>query len=191
MTGTTVEVQPLTPERWADLSALFGEHGAQGGCWCMWWRLRPKDYAPNAGKNNEQALKALVDARGPVGLLAYLDGGAVGWCSVAPREQLLRIPTSATWKPVDDLPVWAISCFFVEKRHRHQGISSQLLSAAVEYARRNGGGVVEAYPKDLAGATGPEKDRSLYFGTAQMFKAAGFEEVARRHPVFPIMRLRL
>ena len=174
-----------------DLATLFGEHGAQGGCWCMWWRLRPKDYVRNAGENNKRALKELVEARQPVGLLAYLEGQVAGWCSVAPREQLLRIPTSATWRPLDDLPVWSISCFFVDKRHRQRGISNQLLMAAVEYARENGAEVVEAYPKDVAGATKPEKDRALYFGTVGMFKAAGFEEAARRHPVFPIMRLRL
>ena len=35
-----LEVYPLTPERWADLEELFGENGACGGCWCMWWRLK-------------------------------------------------------------------------------------------------------------------------------------------------------
>lgn len=186
-----VKVSPLTPERWKDLLKLFGENGAQGGCWCMWWRSRPKDYKANAGERNEYALKALVDSHQPVGLLAYINKEVVGWCSVAPREQLVRVETSPTWRPVDDLPVWAISCFFIKKEYRGQQIAKQLLHHAVEFARKNGVLAVEAYPKDLTHATKREKDRSLYFGTTKMFEEVGFEEVKRRHPIFPIMRLRL
>jgi GNAT superfamily N-acetyltransferase len=185
----SVQVHPLTSQRWPDLEALFGENGAEGGCWCMWWRLKPKDYARNAGQGNKLAFRGLVNAGQPVGLMAYAGERAVGWCSVAPREQLLRIPSSTTWRPVDDLPVWSISCFFVDKAHRGAKIASKLLSAAVEYARVNGAGIVEAYPKDVSVSLKPEKDRSLYFGTVDMFRGAGFEEVIRRHPAFPIMRL--
>lgn len=172
-----------------DLVTLFGEHGAQGGCWCMWWRLRPKDYERNAGDTNEYAFKELVESKQPVGLLAYIDGQAVGWCSIAPREQLVRVRTSATWRPVDELPVWAISCFFINKEYRGRQITKQLLLNAINYARKNGAIAVEAYPKDMKHAVKRGKDRSLYFGTTKMFEEAGFEEIIRRHPSFPIMRL--
>ena len=155
----------------------------------MWWRSYPKDYKKNAGERNEYALKALVDSHQPVGLLGYINKEVVGWCSVAPREQLVRVGTSSAWRAVDDLPVWAISCFFIKKEYRGQQIAKQLLHHAVEFARKNGALAVEAYPKDLTHATKREKDRSLYFGTTKMFEEAGFEEVKRRHPVFPIMRL--
>ena len=186
-----VKIYPLTPHRWTDLRKLFGENGAEGGCWCMWWRSHPKDYKKNAGERNEFAFKDLVDSHQPVGLLAYLDKEVVGWCSVAPREQLIRVRTSATWRPVDDLPVWAISCFFIKQEVRGRQIAKQLMARAVEYARKQGASAVEAYPKDLTHATTREKDRSLYFGTTKMFEELGFEEVKRRHPVFPIMRLLL
>jgi GNAT superfamily N-acetyltransferase len=189
MKSQRVNIYPLTPDRWVDLLRLFGENGAVGGCWCMWWRSRPKDYKANVGEKNEYALKALVDSHQPVGLLAYLNGKAVGWCSVAPREQLVRVRTSATWRPVDDLPVWAISCFFIDENYRGRQIAKQLLLHAIEYARKNSAIAVEAYPKDLTLTTKRDKDRSLYFGTTKMFEEAGFEEVIRRHPIFPIMRL--
>ena len=191
MTVQQVKVHPLTTDRWIDLVTLFGEHGAQGGCWCMWWRSRPKDYEKNAGERNEYAFKELVDSKQPVGLLAYINGQVVGWCSIAPREQLVRVRTSTTWRPVDEVPVWAISCFFVDKHYRGRQIANQLLLNAIKFARKNGATAIEAYPKDLTASTKPEKDRSLYFGTTKMFKEAGFEEVIRRHPSFPIMRLRL
>jgi GNAT superfamily N-acetyltransferase len=184
-----VKIHPLTPDRWMDLIRLFGEDGAQSGCWCMWWRSRPKDYKAGTGERNEYALKELVDTRQPVGLLAYIGKEPVGWCSVAPREQLIRVRTSATWKPVDDLPVWAISCFFIDKEYRGRQFAKQLLASAIEYARHNGALAVEAYPKDLTLATQRDQDRSLYFGTTKMFEEMGFRQVIRRHPLFPIMRL--
>ena len=155
----------------------------------MWWRSRPKDYDRNAGEGNEYAFKELVDSKQPVGLLAYENGQVVGWCSIAPREQLVRVRTSKTWRPVDDLPVWSISCFFITKEYRGRQITKQLLHNAINYARKNGAIAIEAYPKDISHATKRDKDRSLYFGTTKMFKDEGFEEVIRRHPSFPIMRL--
>jgi hypothetical protein len=32
-------VRPLTPDLWPALEDLFGENGAVGGCWCMYWRI--------------------------------------------------------------------------------------------------------------------------------------------------------
>ena len=33
-TESLFEYHSLTPDRWGDLEALFGERGACGGCWC-------------------------------------------------------------------------------------------------------------------------------------------------------------
>ena len=35
---------PCTVTRWSDLEELFGERGACGGCWCMFWRLPRKEF---------------------------------------------------------------------------------------------------------------------------------------------------
>ena len=71
-------------------------------------------------------------------------------------------------------------------------IFKSLLAGAVGYLLKgrtgSGAQVLEAYPKDVAG---PLAASSVYTGTAGMFAAVGFEEVARRHPERPIMRLRL
>lgn len=45
----TLRFDPLTPDRWADLAALFGPRGAFAGCWCMWWRQTPAEYAGGGG----------------------------------------------------------------------------------------------------------------------------------------------
>jgi hypothetical protein len=40
---------PLKKKRWSDFEALFGERGACGGCWCMLWRLKRKEFDQQKG----------------------------------------------------------------------------------------------------------------------------------------------
>ncbi len=190
-TSLSLEIYPLTADRWHDVEQLFGEHGAMGGCWCMWWRLSGKMYAANTGENNKAAFKEIVEKGREPGLLAYLDRQPVGWVSVAPREEFAaRFNTrSPVFKPIDDQPVWSIVCFFIEQQHRHQGIAIHLLEAAVKYAADHGAETLEAIPVDTAAETA--KDRSIYVGTEAMFRAAGFEVVVRRRPERPLMRKKL
>jgi ribosomal protein S18 acetylase RimI-like enzyme len=155
----------------------------------MWWRRPPAEYKQHVGIGNRDAFQQCVQAGPPPGLLAYRHQQVVGWCSLAPRETLRRIPRSTTWKPVDQQSVWSLSCFYVALAYRGQGIAIQLLESAIAYARAQGVALLEAYPKDTPELREP--DRNMYFGTLAMFQAAGFVEVARRHPHFPIMRLRL
>jgi hypothetical protein len=39
-----LEFHPATPDHWHDLEALFGERGAYGNCWCMWWRMKRSEF---------------------------------------------------------------------------------------------------------------------------------------------------
>jgi len=177
---------PLTPGRWDDFEALFGERGACGGCWCMWFRVGRKEFEAKKGAGNRQAMKEIVASGKRPGLLAYHRGRAIGWCAVAPREQYPRLLGSRILKPVDDQPVWSIVCLFVAKPYRGKGVSTQLLRAASDYVRKRGGTVVEGY------AVEPKKDRMpavfAYHGLASAYRDAGFVEVARRSPQRPIMR---
>src|SRR6266700_1605958 len=38
----SLDVFPLTPDRWPAFEDLFGRVGASNGCWCMYWRLGPR-----------------------------------------------------------------------------------------------------------------------------------------------------
>jgi hypothetical protein len=94
--------------------------------------------------------------------------------------------------PVDDNPVWSISCFFVKKEYRRKGLSLPLLKAAVGFAFSNGAGIVEGYPVEAGpqdGGRGAIPDVFAWTGLAATFLAAGFAEVARRSPRRPVMRL--
>ena len=82
--------------------------------------------------------KALVCADQEPGLLAYVGEEPVGWVAVAPRSEYPRLDRSPKLKPVDDQPVWSITCFYIHRDHRRQGVAQELLAAAVEYARSKG-----------------------------------------------------
>jgi GNAT superfamily N-acetyltransferase len=181
-----VQFYPLTRERWPDLETLFGERGAVGGCWCMWWRLKSSEFERQQGAENRQALKDLVDVGEIPGLLAYVAGQPVAWCSVAPRAQFPRLERSRILKPVDEQPVWSIVCFFVEKHYRNQGMMVKLLQAAVGFVKQQGGQVVEGYPVEPR--TGKMPVAFAYTGLASAFKKAGFVECLRRSETRPIMR---
>jgi ribosomal protein S18 acetylase RimI-like enzyme len=186
-------VSPLTPDRWADLEAIFNAKGCSvaRGCWCMYYRRSGSQEQPSSGTTRAQAnrteLKALVDSGRPPGLLGYRGKVPVGWVSVGPREDYAKLARSPVMKPVDDQPVWSVICFVVPTQYRGQGVAQALLAGAVAYAKKHGAKLVEAYPVDKPGRS---NDDSMWFGAKSMYDRAGFSEVARRKPQRPVVRLR-
>ena len=178
-TEAPLEIVPLTPDRWDDVAALFSEGGDPKTCWCMFWRLRSKDWSFANAAAVRDGFHQLVDqARDPApGLLGYQDGKAVGWVSVAPREDYERLTNSRVRPKIDDLPVWSIVCFVVSKTARRQGLTSRLLDAAADYARAHGAPGLEAYPVDPGDGKIPAA--LAYTGLLSTFEAAGFEVVHR------------
>lgn len=140
---------PLTQKLWRDFEMLFGNNGACGGCWCMFWKLRGKAFDENRGDTARQMQKSVVDSKTVPGLLAYSEGYPVGWIAIEPRSAYPKLAHSRVLKPVDDKEVWSVTCFFIEKKHRHRGIAIELLKAAVEHVKQNGGTIVEGYPLEL------------------------------------------
>jgi GNAT superfamily N-acetyltransferase len=186
-------VHPLTPERWPDLEAIFQARGCSvaRSCWCMFYR-RSGPVPPVAGlrpaEANRAAFQQVVDRGPPPGLIGYRDGQPVGWLALGPREHYAKLQRSPVMKPVDEAPVWSVICFVVPAEHRRQGVSRALLQAAIGHARAQGATLLEAYPVDKPEASA---DETLWFGAKTMFDAAGFEEVARRKPQRPVLRLKL
>jgi GNAT superfamily N-acetyltransferase len=88
--------------------------------------------------------------------------------------------------PVDDRPVWSVSCLFIAKPFRRQGVSVALIGAATKFARSHGARVVEAYPVVPYSDAMPAA--FAWTGTVSAYERAGFREVARRSEARPIMR---
>lgn len=183
-----ITFHPITPERWPDFETLFGKNGACGGCWCMAWRLLSKEFKQMQGDPNRRAMKKIVAAQTPPGVLAYEGKEPVGWISLGPRQDFVRLASSRILAPVDDQPVWAVICFFIRKDHRKQGLSTELLKAAAQFAKKNKAKILEGYPHELKKDLPPP---FVWTGLVSAFRKAGFEEVARRSATRPIMRLAL
>ena len=185
---SALTVRPLTPSRWRDFEQLFGSNGACGGCWCMWWRMPQKAYLAAKGAGTKRAFKKIVEEGPPPGLLAYTEGEAVGWCALAPRSEYPRLDNSRLLAPVDDVPVWSVTCFFVRRDWRKRGVTVALLKEAARYAGKRGARVVEGYPTDTK-TTQP--GAFVFHGLLGGFERAGFKEVARRSRSRPIVRRRI
>ena len=192
---TPLAVLPLTPERFPELAALFEEGGDPKWCWCTYFRVRGRDWSNSTAAGNRAELAASSEREDVApGLLGYRDDRVVGWVSLGPREDYARLVASKILAPVDDTPVWSIVCFVVSRRARGQGVATELLAAAIEYARDHGATTLEAYPVDTKGGRIPAAN--AFHGPLSMFESAGFAIVERRQwnattPVRPIVRLAL
>jgi GNAT superfamily N-acetyltransferase len=184
MRATRFAIRPLTPDLWPALEDLFGKTGACNGCWCMYWRIGGA-YTKRRREENKADFRRIVRRGPPPGLLAFDGDAAVGWCQLTPRAALPQLDRARSLMRVDDAPVWSISCFYVRRSHRGQGVTSALIKAALEVARRAGAPALEAYPVE---ADGRKSVSGMYTGKASTFARAGFKVVARKTPHRPIMR---
>jgi GNAT superfamily N-acetyltransferase len=169
-------------ERWDDLEKLFESRGGPKYCWCMVWRTTPEEARNRDGQSRKSALKRRVDGGIPVGILGYLDGKPIAWCSIAPRSTYR--PLGGVDDPAEEVErVWSIVCFFIERSLRGQGIMKRLIAAAIDQAMRRGARVIEAYPVEA------EAHSYRFMGFVPVFKAMGFQEVGRAGSRRHVMRL--
>jgi GNAT superfamily N-acetyltransferase len=183
----TYTARPLTPDLWPQLEELFGKVGACNGCWCMYWRIG-SDYTKRPRDANRKAFRAIVRKGPPPGILLFADGLAVGWAQVTPRAGLDRLGRGRFTQPVDDTPVWTITCFFVRKGWRGKGVMTALLAEAIKFAKKQKAPILEAYPLI---AEGKRSNAMMYTGVASSFEKAGFTTVALPAAHRPTMRLSL
>lgn len=180
------EFQPVDKSRWKDLEKLFGPRGACGGCWCMTWRLHTKEFHANTGEGNKKLLKKIVYRNELPGIIAYVDNEPVGWCAAAPREVYVKLEKSKVLAPVDDNKVWSVSCLFIVRKYRRQGLSVELLKNVIKFCKDKGARILEAYPVEPYSADMPAA--FAWTGIPSSFERAGFKEVMRRSRTRPIMR---
>lgn len=166
-----LEYHPVTRERLPDLQRFSERHGKFRYCSCMRWRMTSADYSRSTTEDRVAALDARVEADIPVGMLAYRDGEPVGWVSVAPRATLGALERYKALARIDAAPVWAVTCFFLDRSMRRQGVTLGLLRAAVAYASSQGATIIEGYPVE------PGARLYTYMGGPAIFLQAGFVDV--------------
>lgn len=186
---SSVEYYPLSRERWQDFTNLLGPQGGCGGCWCMYWRITRKQFSQHQGKGNQAAIQAIVDSGEVPGILAYAGTEPVGWIAVAPRSQYASLNRSRVLKPLDDHPVWSVTCFFIAKEHRGKGLMQGLLRAAIDYAASRGCDLLEAYPYVVKSAKAPPI--TSYMGVASVYARVGFQLCATPSPSKQVWRYRI
>ena len=186
-------IEALTPGRFDDFVAVLGEGGI-GGCWCMYWTTSTTQQWRNNSRGGTKALNKtlmhdLVGAGPPPGLIAYDGDEPVAWCRVVARSTLPGLKRSTHFSTDLDIEgVWSLPCFVVRKEHRGRGLSGSLAKAAMTLAADQGAGVLEAYPWETDDREDPT---SIYTGVVSTFLRLGFEEVQRKAPHKPMMRLEL
>ena len=181
------EIVPADSASCAELDDVFGSRGPSWRCQCQRYKLRPREaFAKFPVEERrlrlwEQTACGETGAEATSGLVARLDGTAVGWCAVEPRTEFTGLVRHAKvpWEGRDedkaDATVWAITCVLARAGHRRRGVGSALVRAAVEHARERGARALEAYPMTTTDALAEE----LHPGLLGMFLQAGFREVAR------------
>ncbi|MGQ0841730.1 GNAT family N-acetyltransferase [Actinokineospora sp.] len=189
MTATepAISVGPANEASWADLRTVFGVRGPAARCQCQRYKLAPREaFASFPAEVRADRLRAQTDCGNPEsgttsGLVAYLDGEPVGWCSVEPRTAFAglvrnnRVPWVDRAEDKTDAGVWAVTCLFTRAGFRKRGVSRALARAAADFARERGARAVEGYPITTKNVISEE----LHVGTESVFADAGFAVVSR------------
>jgi ribosomal protein S18 acetylase RimI-like enzyme len=170
--------KPLSTRTWRAFAQLVEKHnGIFGGCWCISFHL-----VPGEGKHSGReyrAMKAALVQEGRAHAALVFDGlEAVGWCQFGRSAELPNIRSAKAYDAgAQHLPDWRITCFFIDRARRGEGIASLALREALHEIGRLGGGVVEAYPEDYTGRR--VSCSFLCSGTLGMFEKAGFERTRK------------
>ena len=186
-------VSPVTVERLGDVADLFCTNGTTRGCWCMYFIVGRSAFSAGYGRGNRASFEALAqESEQPMGLLAYRDGRPVGWCATGPRSRYERTVGPRTRilagrDPAEDHTVWLVPCFFVRVGERGRGITSALLTEAVELARSHGAPAIEGFPRAAGLAPSPDD----YLGREEWFAACDFVPIAHPTPKRVVMRREL
>lgn len=169
-------IKSLDSSTWDAYAALIERHnGVWGGCWCMGFHAKGPGWGVSAEMNRDEK-QALVRAGQAHAALAFDGADCVGWCQFGAPGELPRIKNRRAYEAgLVALPDWRITCFFVDRRRRGEGVAKAALGGALDLIARRGGGTVEAYPESMEGRSTPSNH--LYVGTVPMFETFGFERV--------------
>jgi len=169
-----LQVRPLDAETWPAFAELVERNnGVFGGCWCL-------GFHPEGGQRglDRRALKQerVENGRAHAALVFDEAGAAQGWCQYGGPEELTRIKHRREYdKQPPPGPDWRITCFYVDTKHRRQGIARAALAGALDQIALAGGGLVEGISEVTTGRTA--HGRFLFTATVELFEDLGFTRV--------------
>jgi GNAT superfamily N-acetyltransferase len=168
-------IRPLDASTWAAFADLVERNnGIFGGCWCM--AYHPEPSRTSAAHNRAAKERRVNQGRAHAALVLDEDGFAQGWCQYGSPEELPGIKHGREYdKEPPPPPRWRITCFFVDKKHRGQGIARAALDGALDQIAHLGGGRVEAISEVTAGREA--QGRFLFSATVELFEQSGFARV--------------
>ena len=167
-------IRPLDSATWAVFAELVERNnGIFGGCWCMGYHT---DDSRDAARNRAGKQDRVRTDRAHAALVIDASGAAQGWCQYGSPGELPRIKHRREYDKDAPPPAdWRITCFFVDKKHRGQGVARAALEGALDQIAQLGGGRVEAISEVTAGREAP--GRFLFSATVELFEDNGFSRV--------------
>jgi GNAT superfamily N-acetyltransferase len=169
----SLSTRPLSAQTWDPFAGLVERHnGIFGGCWCMGFHGGQNPWGMSSLERREAKRERVFGGTAHAGLV-FDEDRCIGWCQFGAPHELSRIKNKKAYDAgLTAHPEWRITCFFVDRQYRRQGVAILALQQALAEIYQLGGGVVEAYPED----TGDKKvpTMALHAGTLKMFEKAGF-----------------
>lgn len=171
--------KPVTDKNVSDFETLFGRRGGPNWCWCMAFRASPNEIKDSKSASRKAQMLSRIHGGEKVGLIGYDGDEPVAWISVAPKETFRSLGGAEGEK------IWSITCMFIARTHRGQGLSPLLVAAAAKEAKKHKAKILEAYPVD------PDSPSYRHMGFVPLFENAGFDEQGREGKRRHVMHLPL
>jgi hypothetical protein len=181
-----LSIKALNTETWKDFEKLVLKHnGVWGGCWCTAFHPKSPEQKRSFEATKSYKNKLVKEDRAHAALV--FDGDiCVAWCQFGSPQELPNIYHKKEVESKMTMPDWRITCIFVDKNYRKNGLSFFALNGALELIKNLGGGVVESYPQDTHGRK--ISNSFLYNGTRDIFEKAGFNYEGKKGKNHCIMR---
>ena len=178
-------IRELGPKTWPDFERIMEKHnGVWNGCWCVTFHLGP-GRAYRTARSRRELKERLVQANRSQAALVYDGTDVVGWCQFGPPSELPA--RMGGFRRLGNAPPdWRITCFFVDRDHRRQGVAEAALAGALGLIANKGGGKVDGYPISVRGR--PYSSSFLWGGTESMFTGAGFRPLGSLGKTKLVMR---
>jgi GNAT superfamily N-acetyltransferase len=154
-------IKPLAPDTWDAYARLIERNSGLFGV-----------------LGNREFKKKLVEAGQTHAALVFDADEAIAWAQFGTVAGLPNIHHRKQWEAeTEQRPDYRITCLFVDKRYRGKGVTAIAVRGALALIAQRGGGLVEAYPHDLADKKRAGKKTSssfLYNATRTMYEREGF-----------------